>query len=127
MSSGSQPSHPGAAMAPVQSVSPVPGSVQRGRSVGVERGHSERTVGGYSYGMFADVTSVEGFAEVLGVPFKSIPLIIPTDRCCRVANCPFDAVEGNQDKCPAHSQSWYPLETARGGLLLGPEFLRSSI
>ena len=123
MSSAPHPSHPGAS-APARSVSPVPGSV---RSEAVDRGRSVRTLGSYSQGMFHGVMSVEAFADVLGVPVKAIPLIVPTNRRCRTTNCPFDAVEGNQVRCPAHSRSWYPLENSRGGLLLGPEFLRLNV
>ena len=123
MSSAPHPSHPGAS-APARSVSPVPGSV---RSQAVDRGRSVRTLGSYSQGMFHGVMSVEAFADVLGVPVKAIPLIVPTNRRCWTTNCPFDVVEGNQVRCPAHSRSWYPLENSRGGLLLGPEFLRLNV
>ena len=74
MSSAPQPSHPGAA-APARSVSPVPGSVQ---SEAVDRGRNVRTLGEYSQDMFYGVMSVEGFADVLRVPVKAIPLIVPT-------------------------------------------------
>ena len=127
MSSAPYPSHPGAAVAPIRSVSPVPSSLQNACSKAIVRGRSVRTLGSYSQGMFHGVMSVEAFADVLGVPVKAIPLIVPTNRRCRAANYLFDAVEGNEVRCPAHSRSWYPLENSRGGVLLGPEFLRFNI
>ena len=38
--------------------------------------------GGYTVGMFRDVTSVGEFAATLGVPIKSIALIEPTNHLC---------------------------------------------
>ena len=48
MSSAPHPSHPGAAVGPIRSVSPVPGSLQNVRSEALDRGRRVRTLGGYS-------------------------------------------------------------------------------
>jgi hypothetical protein len=88
-------------------------------------GRSIRPKGGYQPGIFQHVESVSDFARVLGVPVDSIKLIVQKkDVKCKSSDCPFDAIEGNGDRCPAHQRSWYPLRGERGSDLLGPEFMR---
>lgn len=77
-------------------------------------------------GMFRGVKSADDFANVLHVPKKSIPLVVPDDAPCRSDGCRFLAIKNNGGHCPAHQRSWYPLLNTRGGDLLGPEFLRSN-
>src|SRR6056300_1809494 len=38
-------------------------------------------------------------------------------------NCPFNAIQRNGNRCPAHQRTWYPLRKHRGSYLHGPEFL----
>ena len=73
--------------------------------------------------MFAGVASIKDFASVLAVPANVIHLVVTTTCPCRIAECPFDAIEGNGNHCLAHWRSWYHLSNACGGDLLGPEFL----
>jgi hypothetical protein len=77
--------------------------------------------------MFKDVSSINDFARVLGVPTAAVSLIVPRDGVtCRSNGCTFQAIEGNNDYCPAHQRSWYPLAGDRGCDLLGPAFMRFS-
>ena len=49
-----------------------------------EPGKDEHPAGGYTVGMFNEVSSVDEFAAVLGVPKKAIELVVPMDIMCRV-------------------------------------------
>ena len=89
-------------------------------------GRGNHPKGGYTPGMFGAVESADDFASVLGVPTTSIPLVKRKRIKCKSKDCPFDAILANDGHCPAHERSWYPLKNERGGLLLGPEFLRNS-
>ena len=90
-----------------------------------EPGHTSRTRGGYVPGMFRGIEYVDAFADILRVPRKAIPLIVPLSLPCRSRGCPFNAILGNGNHCPTHQRSWYPLIGERGLDLLGPEFLKS--
>ena len=92
-----------------------------------EPGRDEYTKGGYEQGMFAEVRSVQDFGRVLQIPLAAIPLVSPSDKLCRSAGCPFNAIENNTGFCPAHKRTWYSLRNNRGGDLYGPEFLRSAV
>ena len=90
-------------------------------------GRNQRPKGAYHPGMFQGVRSMNNLAHVLGVPSAAIPLVIPkqSTTCAFKGGCSFPAIEGNQDRCPAHQRSWYPLANERGCDLLGPEFMRA--
>jgi len=77
----------------------------------------------YTTGMFANIKTTDEFAILLGVPKKSIPLVVPTNKHCKSHGCPFNAIRRNGGHCPAHERRWYPLLDDRGGGLFGPEFL----
>jgi len=94
-------------------------------SAAEEPGRTSRTRGGYVPGMFRGIESVDAFADILRVPRKAIPLIVPLSLPCRSRGCPFNAILGNGNHCPAHQRFWYPLIRKRGLDLLGPKFLRS--
>ena len=89
-----------------------------------EPGRRKYPTGGYTVGMFRDVTSVGEFAATLGVPIKSIALIEPTNHLCTHKGCKFNAIKRNHDFCPAHRRGWFALLNHRGEALNGPEFLR---
>jgi hypothetical protein len=57
---------------------------------------------GYDPGIFDHVLSVKDFAEALGVPEKTIPLIIPLTEGCKNTECPFNAIASNNGFCPVH-------------------------
>jgi hypothetical protein len=56
----------------------------------------------YDPGIFHCVLTVADLAEVLGVPEKSIPLIVPLDENCKSEECPFNAVRAKNGFCPFH-------------------------
>lgn len=89
-----------------------------------EPGAEEHPKGGYTPGMFASVKSSDDFARILGVPKKSIGLIVPTTHECKSKGCQFNAIDRNGGHCPAHERTWYPLKGMRGSKLHGVEFLR---
>ena len=88
----------------------------------------QRPSGVYEPGMFCHVTSVCDFAQALRVPVSAISLIVVKERvsCKAAGGCPFKAIKGNYDRCPAHGRNWYPLETDRGCDMIAPEFMRFS-
>jgi hypothetical protein len=52
--------------------------------------------------MFGEVSSITDFACVLGIPTAAVSLIVPKDNVtCRSKGCTFQAIEGNNDYCPA--------------------------
>lgn len=79
----------------------------------------------YSPGMFASVNTSKEFAHLLGVPEKSISLVVPTNTPCRSNGCPFNAIQRNNGHCPVHRRTWYPLLSSRGGDLHGLDFLHA--
>ena len=91
-----------------------------------EPGRILRTEGWYDPGMFAEVKTVDDFASTLGVPKKTIALVIPTNEACKCQDCPFSAVQSNHGYCVAHLKTWYPRANKRGGNWHGPDFLCST-
>lgn len=81
-------------------------------------------VGGYTPGMFRDVSSIEEFAAALCVPVEAMKVAIPLDQPCKKEGCPFNQLKNNGFCCPAHRRTWYPLPHKCGGRMLGPEFMR---
>ena len=49
--------------------------------------------------------SADDFAATLGVPKKSIALVLPTNDQCKSMNCPFNAIISNGGHCPAHEKT----------------------
>jgi hypothetical protein len=63
-----------------------------------EPGEDEHPTGGYAVGMFNEVSSVNDFAAVIGVPKKAMELVVPLDINCKSKGCPFKA---NQRAVPS--------------------------
>ena len=82
--------------------------------------------GVYTLGIFSKVSSVLEFANDLDVPVASIDLIQQLDQPCKTKDCPFNAIDNNGIRCPAHRRTWYPLPHQKGNMMLGAEFLRST-
>ena len=74
-----------------------------------EVGGASHPPGGYSAGMFNDVSSVDDFAALIGVPKAAMELVVPLDKKCKSRDCPFKAIDGNGNQCPAHRRTYYSL------------------
>ena len=89
-----------------------------------EPGMDTHPPGGYTVGMFIEVSSVNEFAAALDVPEDTIELVVPLDTNCRSRGCQFKAIAGNYKYCAAHCRTWYPLPKERGSQMLGPDYIR---
>lgn len=57
--------------------------------------------------VLADISTLSGLAEKLGVPVKALDLVSLTDMKCKRKDCQLLAAQFNNGKCVLCSQSWF--------------------